>query len=194
MTTIIVSGEIVINETADDSAIDLTTGTVTRADGSSYILGDLHGYDGPTEVHSGVSLPDSDPAARSYLRWTGTAVVAGPDYPSYRAVKINAATADAVAAVQALIAAGLSLVSTGTPSLNATYSIDTDAKSVIDGIYSGIKNGDGLPGGGATFVYRDILGGAHSFDETTFAAFAKATRDYLYALAQGATPGTVTIP
>src|SRR5690348_15043338 len=55
----------------------------------------------------------------------------------------------------ALLKAGMQLVSTGTSSLNGTYAVDDSAAIVIDGIYSGIKDGDGLPGGGTTFNYPD---------------------------------------
>jgi hypothetical protein len=86
------------------------------------------------------------------------------------------------------LAAGIAIVSTSTPTLNGAYAIDTAAVSVIDGIYAGIRGGDDLPGGGATFSYRDIAGAPHDFSEATFAAFAKAVRDYRYALSEGQAP------
>jgi hypothetical protein len=96
---------------------------------------------------------------------------------------------------QALIAAGISIVSTGTPALNGTYAINPAAKTDIDGIYSSIKNGDGLPGGGASFNYFDIAGAPHSFEAVSFPNFAKAVRDYIYAISQGQTPAMpITIP
>lgn len=95
----------------------------------------------------------------------------------------------------AAVAAGIQIASTGTPALNGTYAITADAKGTIDGVYSGIKDGDGLPGGGATFNYSDITEAAHTFSATTFPPFAKAVRDYLYALSQGQAPTLpVTIP
>jgi hypothetical protein len=106
----------------------------------------------------------------------------------------NPATPDPIAAANALVVAGIPIVSTSTPALNATYAIDTASKTVIDGIYSGIKDGDGLPGGGATFNYPDIVGAPHAFSAATFPGFAKAVRDYLYAISQGSVPATpVTI-
>lgn len=84
------------------------------------------------------------------------------------------------------IASGLAVTSEGTPSLNGTYSISESRQQTISAIYAGIKGGDGLPGGGATFAYPDISGVPHLFMAEQFAAFAKATRDYLYALALAA--------
>ena len=92
------------------------------------------------------------------------------------------------------IASGLALTSTGTPTLNATYAIDDTTAVSIDGIYAGIRGGDGLPGGGLTFNYPDITGAMHAFDAITFPAFAKAVRDYRYALAQAVTQQNPTWP
>ena len=195
MTQIIVSGETVIHAQPDDSVIVIATGLVTRADGSSFILGDLASYSPEPTLHQDVSLPDSDPGARPYLVWTGSAVETGPGYAAYQADLAAEHKAAALAAIAQRIAAGITIASTGTPALDGAYAIDTDAKSVIDGIYAGIKSGDGLPGGGSTFVFHDMAGSPHSFDATGFSALAKAVRDYLYALAQGETPTLpVTIP
>ena len=90
----------------------------------------------------------------------------------------------------ALISAGIAIASTGTPALNGTYAIDLASKTNIDGIYTGIKNGDGVPGSGETFNYADKNGTFHQFNATSFPNFAKAVRDYLYAISQGATPDT----
>lgn len=90
--------------------------------------------------------------------------------------------------VAATMAAGCQIASTGTPAVNGTYKVDAPAKATIDGIYAGIKGGDGLPGGGATFNYADIGGQDHPFDAPTFLDFAKAVRDFLYALSQGRVP------
>jgi hypothetical protein len=101
----------------------------------------------------------------------------------------------AVAAAEALIAGGVQIVCTSKPALNGTYSVDPASKTNIDGIYAGIKGGDGLPGGGATFNYPDVTGAMHAFDATTFPGFAKAVRDFAYQVAQGETPSQpVTIP
>lgn len=89
----------------------------------------------------------------------------------------------------------IQIQSTSTPALDGTYSISHDQQAIIDGIYAGIKNGDGLPGGGTTFNYADTSGAMHAFDATSFPNFAKAVRDYLYQLSQGQSPAQpVTIP
>jgi hypothetical protein len=100
-------------------------------------------------------------------------------------------TSDKVLAFLAPVAAapvGITIASTATPSLNGTYAIDDAAAAVISSIYAGIKGGDGLPGSGSTFNYADMGGEMHAFGETDFVNFAKAARDYRYALSQGETP------
>lgn len=93
------------------------------------------------------------------------------------------------------VSKGIAIVSTSTPSLNGTYAIDGAAVQNISGVYSGIKDGDGLPGGGTSFNYPDASGAMHGFTATTFPPFARAVRDYLYALSQGQAPAQpVTIP
>jgi hypothetical protein len=89
------------------------------------------------------------------------------------------------AQIAALLTAGLQITSTSTPARSGTYAVDDSAKANIDGIYSGIKDGDGLPGGGTTFNYPDIGGVMRPFDAPSFSAFAKAVRDYLYSVSQG---------
>lgn len=113
----------------------------------------------------------------------------------WAATDAQAAAKAAAAKAAAAILAGMLLSSASTPSLNGTYAIDATARTNYDGIYAGIKGGDGVPGGGATFTLRDMAGVSHSFDAASFVAFAKAARDYLYALSQGQTPALpVTIP
>jgi hypothetical protein len=77
---------------------------------------------------------------------------------------------------------GLTIASTSAPALNATYRIDGGAQSQITAIYVGIKGGDGVPGGGASFSYLDAAGVPHNFTADQFVAFARAVRDYIYAL------------
>jgi hypothetical protein len=116
---------------------------------------------------------------QAYLAWVA-------DGHTATAAAVVSAPERAAADLATKIAAGLPLVSTGTSSLNATYAIDNDSATIISGIYAGIKGADGLPGGGGTFAYADITGTTHNFDEAHFAAFAKAVRDYRYALTQAA--------
>jgi len=97
---------------------------------------------------------------------------------------------------EAAIPAGVAVVSTGTPTLNGTYSLSDAARGNIAATYVSIKNGDGLPGGGESFQYPDHGMVFHTFTATTFVPFAIAVRDYYYyALTQGQSPAQpVTIP
>lgn len=79
-------------------------------------------------------------------------------------------------------AAGLTVTFTSAPALNGAYSIGAVSKQNLSAIYAGIRGGDGLPGGGSTFYYRDAAGAPHAFTADQFAALAKAVRDYLYQL------------
>lgn len=79
---------------------------------------------------------------------------------------------------------GIIITSTSQPSLNGTYSLDPTTVSNLDGLYVGVKLGDGFPGGGTTFEYPDISGSLHTFDESHFSAFGIAVRNYLYSLNQ----------
>lgn len=95
----------------------------------------------------------------------------------------------------AVVAAGLAIVSTGTPTLSGTYAIDETAQGNIVAVVTGINAGQGLPGGDATFTYRDTFGDHGPFDAPSFVAFAKAVRDFVYALGNGTVPAQpVTIP
>lgn len=93
-----------------------------------------------------------------------------------------------------VIAAGLAIVSTSTPALNGTYSLDADAQRKISGIAAGIGSRNRLPGGLATFDYTDGFG-THTFTAAQFLDLATAIEDYLYALTRGALPAQpVAIP
>jgi len=186
---IVTSGSYIAIAVPDTSTVSLQTGLVTNTDGSDFYMGEVaNGALADPQVHTGINLPDTDPNARPYLRWNGSAVVTGPDYADYQAQKVVAGKTAALAAYNAIINAGITIASTGTPALDGTYAVTTDAKAVIDGIYTGIKNGDGLPGGGQTFVFRDAAGNGHTFDATSFPNLAKAVRDFLYQAAQGQLP------
>ncbi len=105
-------------------------------------------------------------------------------FPGYAAAKAVAAVPAQLAAA---IAAGITITSTGNPSLNGTYAIDTDARDVISAVEAGIAGGKGLPGGGPTFNHLDMTGTAHAFGAADFGNFAAAVRDYYYALLLTAT-------
>jgi hypothetical protein len=97
--------------------------------------------------------------ARCFDNITGQFALPQPGNPNYQDIPDDdpriAAWQAAIlvpAVYQQKIAAGLAITSTATPSLNGTYAVDDGAEILISGIYSGIKGGDGLPGGGASFV------------------------------------------
>ena len=85
-------------------------------------------------------------------------------------------------AAQAALAAGLEIVSTGTPELNGTYALDQLSRMDIVSIEIGVKAGQGFPGGGSAFNYPDASGKLHEFNESNFCEFATAVRQYSYAL------------
>jgi hypothetical protein len=87
-----------------------------------------------------------------------------------------------VESAQSALAAGLTLVSTGSPAINATYAIDQLSQMDVIAIETGLNAGTGFPGGAATFNYPDIAGALHPFSETSFKDFAAAMRTYVYAL------------
>ena len=97
-----------------------------------------------------------------------------------------------------ILAQGCALTSTGTPALNGTYALDKDSQSNISAIADGIANGKGLPGGGSTFNYPDVMGAQHAFDAAHFVAAAAAFETFIYdfdqALETLVSGGTATMP
>jgi hypothetical protein len=114
-------------------------------------------------------VPNDDPA---YLAWLAAGNVVEPAAPL---------TADQELAKR-LTVTGIAITSASAPALNGTYRIDAGSQQRISAIYVGIKGGDGLPGNGGAFSYLDSAGAPHSFTADQFVAFAKAVRDYVYAL------------
>lgn len=105
-------------------------------------------------------------------------------------------------AYESSAAAGVTIISTSAiPSLaspGAKFSISEGARVNMVAIYARVKSGDGLPGGGSTFNYPDMVGTWHSFTAVTVLPFALAICDYYYAVTQvsngGAAPSsTITI-
>lgn len=76
--------------------------------------------------------------------------------------------------------AGLTITSTGTPSLNGTYACDALSQSDIIAIETSLNAGKGFPGASTTFNYPDASGVMHSFTATSFTDFAAAVRDFVY--------------
>jgi hypothetical protein len=108
------------------------------------------------------------------LGWTIAAMTA--------AQQQAAAIAAAEAAYAAAIAAGIQITSTSSPALNGSYAIDQTAQDAMTEVVTGIADGEGLPGGGATFIYPDASGAPHTFTAAQFTTFAVVVRNYVYAL------------
>lgn len=94
----------------------------------------------------------------------------------------------------ALLAAGLTITSTGSTALNGTYACDALSQADIVAIETSLNAGKGFPGGATTFSYPDATGALHSFSEANFTDFAAAVRDYVYALKSYAAGQTTTLP
>lgn len=81
--------------------------------------------------------------------------------------------------VPSALSAGVTITSTGTPSLNDTYPLDPQSQQYITSISTGVAAGKGLPGGGSTFNFN-----GHSFTAANFLVFAQACEDYAYNVVQ----------
>jgi hypothetical protein len=103
------------------------------------------------------------------------------------------------------LAAGITLTSTGTPALNATYALDDVSTAQIFQIGLYANQFGVFPSGGTTQAYPDIAGTPHDFGIAAFIAFLRAVAPLVSALetqagvmAQGGTPSwppqTATIP
>lgn len=80
------------------------------------------------------------------------------------------------------------------PDLNANYPIDDATRQQITGIASAINAGLGLPGGGETFNWPDVMIRVHNWPATQFMAFAKEVMNYIYACGQVAQGHSGTLP
>lgn len=114
--------------------------------------------------------------------WTLSNSVLTPPPPPVVAPPTSLQAAQAKLA--SILVAGCQIVSTGTPALNGTYGMDATSLLEITAIEASIAGGQGLPGGGATFLLHDITAAPHTFDATSFPNFAKAMRDYFAAAKQ----------
>jgi hypothetical protein len=80
------------------------------------------------------------------------------------------------------LAAGIAVVSTGTPALNSTYALDQITLDQIRALATDAKAGLGFPGGESTFAYPDKDGVPRTFDATSMVDLYKALRDYVFGL------------
>ncbi len=88
--------------------------------------------------------------------WSGSNVV-GPALPALTSKQQLAQQA------QALIAGGLAVTSTATPSLSGTYATNTAAQANMLGIVSYINANDKFPGSAGTLTWYDTSGQPHIF-------------------------------
>ena len=79
-----------------------------------------------------------------------------------------------------VLAAGVPVTSTGTPAINATYSLMPVTLNKLALITSMIANSKGLPGGGGTFSYADITGTYHTFTSALILNLASGLQTFIY--------------
>ena len=80
----------------------------------------------------------------------------------------------------ALIAAGLTVTSTGTPALNGVYACDATAQHNLQAVQTYILTNAKFPGSTGTYPWLDTSGAAHIFPSTTeFEAFASRVADFV---------------
>ncbi|MFL9907360.1 hypothetical protein [Paraburkholderia sp. RL17-337-BIB-A] len=99
-----------------------------------------------------------------------------------------------IQSAQTAMAAGISIVSTGTPALNGTYACDQLSQMDIIAIETSLNAGKGFPGGATTFNYPDVTGVMHSFTEADFTNFAAAVRDFVYGCKSVIAGASTTLP
>lgn len=80
------------------------------------------------------------------------------------------------------LGAGITITSTGTSSLDATYSIGSDVQVQITGVLALIAVGQGLPNDAPTIPWPDLAGAPHLFTAVAFQDFAAAISNYVFAL------------
>lgn len=84
-----------------------------------------------------------------------------------------------------LLAAGLTIASTGTPAIDGVYACDPATRATIAEVVAGINAGDGFPGDGPTFDFVLANGDVVTFPATSvFLTAARAVRNFIYACAQ----------
>jgi hypothetical protein len=112
----------------------------------------------------------------------GNPVTVNPPAPSAAQV--------AQAAAGAALASGLVVTSTGTSSLNGTYSVNPTSIGNVNAVVTYILLNGTFPKGASTFGWADASGGLHVFPNVTvFKAFATAFADYVSAVSEYADSG-----
>jgi len=80
------------------------------------------------------------------------------------------------------LGAGITIISTGTPSLNGSYSISSDTQIQITGVLALLGVGQGLPNDAPTIPWPDLNGSPHMFTAVAFQNFAAAISNYVFGL------------
>jgi hypothetical protein len=170
-----------------------TTSKATKflsADATGKVIGSGYTSDGTVPAGS-LACTAAQAAA-----WYGSTIVAGAIVAPI-APYVKPLPAQAVGAM----AAGLAVVSTGTPALSATYGVDATTQAHIQAETMAILLTSSFADGTQSLIWPDLGGAAHSFDPVTFKAFAAAVNSYVAALykaingtATALPAATVTIP
>lgn len=106
--------------------------------------------------------------------WQCSALATVPDVVAFLAA------GGTIAAYTATALTGCQIVSTGTPALNGTYSIDPGLLNKATSIAAYIVVNGKFPGGLASLAWPDASGNPHVFPTTaSFQAFATALADYV---------------
>ena len=80
-----------------------------------------------------------------------------------------------------ILAGGLAIESASAPEINGVYACDPASRAAIAETVAGINAGHGFPGGGKSFDFGLMRGGAAEFrSETLFLAMAVRVRDFVY--------------
>lgn len=122
-------------------------------------------------------------------KWSGSAVVA-PATPTLTAAQ------QLVQRAQALIAGGLIVTSTGSPSaLNGTYATDARAQENMLAIVTYINANGKFPGSSGSLIWYDASGQSHVFSSTTaFMALYTAGLDFVMDCQLVADAGSGSLP
>lgn len=96
---------------------------------------------------------------------------------------ITAPIANSTAGLQAQIALGVVLTSTGTPALNGTYAIDEQTRTMVRAelVYLLITAGASFSNGATTLPWVDTAGVVHTFTVAQFEAMWQAVARYVTA-------------
>jgi hypothetical protein len=94
----------------------------------------------------------------------------------------------------AMLAAGLTIASTGTPALNGTYACDPATTQNIQAEIISIMLNSTFADGGATVAWPDVAGALHSFDIAAFKSFAAAIAAFVAVLTRIALSNSGTLP